>query len=119
MVGAYNPDTGAEIWKVTYGDGYSVVPRPVTAHGMVYFSSGFDRPTALAVKLGGRGDVTESHLAWRITKGAPHTPSMLVAGEELYMVSDGGIASCFYAVFDGRINRFDDFNAGERAFVCR
>ncbi len=94
MVGAYNPDTGAEIWKVTYGDGYSVVPRPVTAHGMVYFSSGFDKATALAVKLGGRGDVTESHLAWRIIKGAPHTPSMLAVGDELYMVSDGGIGSC-------------------------
>ena len=94
MIGAYNPDTGAEIWKVTYGDGYSVVPRPVTAHGMVYFSSGFDKATALAVKLGGRGDVTESHLAWRIIKGAPHTPSMLAVGDELYMVSDGGIGSC-------------------------
>ena len=94
MVGAYNPDTGAEIWKVTYGDGYSVVPRPVTAHGMVYFSSGFDKATALAVKLGGRGDVTKSHLVWRIVKGAPHTPSMLAVGEELYMVSDGGIGSC-------------------------
>jgi outer membrane protein assembly factor BamB len=97
MVGAYNPDTGAEIWKVTYGDGYSVVPRPVTAHGMVYFSSGFDKATALAVKLGGHGDVTKSHLAWRITKGAPHTPSMLTSGDELYMVSDGGIGSCVNA----------------------
>ena len=93
MVGAYNPDTGAEIWKATY-DGYSVVPRPVTGHGMVFFSSGFDRATVLAVKLGGRGDITESHLAWRKTTGAPHTPSMLVVDDELYFVSDGGIASC-------------------------
>ena len=94
MVGAYNPDTGAEIWKVTYGDGYSVVPRPVTAHGMIFLGSGFDKATALAVKLGGRGDVTKSHLVWRIIKGAPHTPSMLTVGDELYMVSDGGIGSC-------------------------
>lgn len=93
MVGAYHPDTGAEIWKVTFS-GYSVVPRPVTAHGLVFFSSGFDRATAIAVKLGGRGDVTESHVAWTANKGAPHTPSMLTVGNELYMVSDGGIASC-------------------------
>ena len=96
MVGAYNPANGDEIWRATY-DGYSVVPRPVIAHGMVFFSSGFDRATAMAVKLGGKGDVTESHVAWVGRKGAPHTPSMIATGNELYMVSDGGIASCLDA----------------------
>jgi len=114
MIGAYNPDTGQEIWKATYGDGYSVVPRPVTAHGMVFFGSGFDRATALAVRLGGRGDVTESHLAWRVTKGAPHTPSMLVTGEELYMVSDGGIASCVDAK-TGKIHWSERLGGGHSA----
>jgi len=93
MIGAYDHDNGKEIWRVAY-NGYSVVPRPVSGHGMVFFSSGFDRPTAMAVKLGGQGDVTASHLTWTIKKGAPHTPSMLIDGDELYMVSDGGIASC-------------------------
>ena len=111
MVGAYNPDTGTEIWKVTYGDGYSVVPRPVTAHGMVFFSSGFDRAAALAVKLGGRGDVTKSHLAWRINKGAPKTPSMLVAGDELYMISDSGFASCVDAR-SGKIHWYERLGGG-------
>ena len=96
MIGAYDPDTGREIWKATFS-GYSVIPRPVVGHGMVYFSSGFDRATAIAVKLGGKGDVTESHAGWTLAKGAPHTPSMLLLGDELYMVSDGGIASCVEA----------------------
>ena len=96
MIGAYHPDTGKEIWRVTY-KGYSVVPRPVAGHGMVFFSTGFDRATAMAVKLGGKGDVTKTHVAWTLAKGAPHTPSMLLAGDELYMVSDGGIASCVEA----------------------
>ena len=96
MIGAYDPDTGREIWKATFS-GYSVIPRPVVGHGMVYFSSGFDRATAIAVKLGGKGDVTESHAGWTLAKGAPHTPSMLLVGDELYMVSDGGIASCVEA----------------------
>jgi outer membrane protein assembly factor BamB len=96
MIGAYDPDTGREIWKATFS-GYSVIPRPVVGHGMVYFSSGFDRATAIAVKLGGKGDVTESHAGWTLSKGAPHTPSMLLLGDELYMVSDGGIASCVEA----------------------
>jgi len=93
MIGGYDHDNGKEIWRVTY-NGYSVVPRPVTGHGMVFFSSGFDRPIAMAVKLGGQGDVTKTHLKWTLNKGVPHTPSMLLDGDELYMVSDGGIASC-------------------------
>ena len=48
----------------------------------------------MAVQLGGKGDVTETHVKWVLPKGAPHTPSMVFTGNELYMVSDGGIASC-------------------------
>ena len=82
MIGAYDPTNGKEIWRTTY-DGYSVVPRPVVGHGMVFFSTGFDRAKAMAVKLGGKGDVTETHTKWILPKGAPHTPSMLLSGEEL------------------------------------
>jgi outer membrane protein assembly factor BamB len=91
---AFDPDTGRELWRVRYGEGYSVVPRPVFGHGLVFVSSGFDRPSVLAIRPDGRGDVTESHVAWTLNKGAPNTPSLLLAGDELYMVSDGGIASC-------------------------
>ena len=93
---AYDPATGREIWRHRY-DGYSVVPRPVYGHGLVYLSSGFDRPTFYAIKPTGRGDVTDTHLAWSFTKGAPHTPSPLLVGDEVYLVSDGGIASCLDA----------------------
>jgi outer membrane protein assembly factor BamB len=93
MIGAYHPDTGKEIWKATF-DGYSVIPRPVVGHGMVFFSTGFDRAKAMAVLLGGNGDVTDTHGAWILAKGAPHTSSMLLVGGDLFMVSDGGIASC-------------------------
>ena len=93
VVGAFDPATGAEIWRCTY-DGYSVVPRPVYGHGLLFIGTGFDRATAIAVRPGGTGDVTKTHLAWTTTKRAPHTPSMLVVGDELYMVSDSGFASC-------------------------
>ena len=93
MIGAYDPANGKEIWRATY-DGYSVVPRPVIGHGMVFFSTGFDRAKTMAVELGGKGDVTETHVKWILPKGAPHTPSMILTGNELFMVSDGGIASC-------------------------
>lgn len=95
LVGAYDPKTGKELWRARYGEGYSVVPRPVFAHGLLFVSSAFDRPEVFAVKPeGAQGDVTDTHVAWSLKKGAPNTPSMLVVGEELYFVSDGGIASC-------------------------
>jgi outer membrane protein assembly factor BamB len=89
---AYDAD-GKEVWRVAY-DGYSVIPRPVFGHRMVFLSSGYDSPTALAIKVDGTGDVTKTHVAWTLTKGAPHTPSMLLVGDELYMVSDRGVATC-------------------------
>jgi outer membrane protein assembly factor BamB len=91
---AYNPRTGEEIWSVRYGKGYSNVPRPVFGHGLVFICSGFDQPALLAVRPEGKGDVTETHVAWIAKRGAPLTPSPLLAGDELYFVSDGGIATC-------------------------
>lgn len=96
MVAAYDPATGDEVWKVRYG-GYSVIPRPAFGHGMVFLSTGYDRPEFLAVAADGKGDVTATHVKWRLTKGAPHTPSPLLAGDELYLVADDGVASCIDA----------------------
>jgi len=94
QVQSLDPATGRVLWSAKYPNGYSVVPRPVYGHGMVFFSSGFDRPVFLAVKADGKGDVTETHIAWRLEKGAPLDPSPLLIGDELYLVSDQGVASC-------------------------
>jgi outer membrane protein assembly factor BamB len=88
---AYEPDTGREIWRVSYGDGFSNVPRPVFGQGLVYIATGFQTPTLIAVRPDGRGDVTRTHLAWTITRGAPYTPSPLLVGNDLYFVSDTGV----------------------------
>jgi outer membrane protein assembly factor BamB len=96
QVTAFDPKTGNPIWTVTY-DGYSVIPRPVYGHGMVFLSTGYNSPSLLAIKPDGTGDVTKTHVAWTARKGAPHTPSPLLVGDELYMVSDGGVASCLDA----------------------
>lgn len=97
VVQALDPRDGSEIWHVLYGSGYSVVPRPVCAHGMVFLSSGYDQPVGYAIKVGGRGDVTESHVAWTASKHVPRNPSMLAVGDELYMLDDGGFLSCMDA----------------------
>ena len=95
FVGAYNPANGSELWRVRYGEGYSVVPRPVYAHGLLFLSSGFDSAVLYAIKPeGAKGDVTETAVAWKQRTGAPKTPSTLVVGDELYYVSDEGSATC-------------------------
>lgn len=94
---AYDPGTGREIWRVDYPGGYSVIPRPVHAAGLVFVSSGYDKPSLYAIDPLGRGNVTETHVRWKLDRGAPHTPSVLVVGDELYCVSDGGVAACFDA----------------------
>ena len=91
---AYDPQTGREIWRVSYGDGFSNVPRPVFSHGLVFIGTGFQEPSMLAVRPTGTGDVTNTHVAYTIERGAPFTPSPLIVGDEFYMVSDIGVASC-------------------------
>jgi len=90
---AYDPLTGQEIWRVSYGDGFSNVPRPVFGQGLVFIATGFQTPALMAVRPDGKGDVTRTHVAWTITRGAPYTPSPLLVGNDLYYVSDTGVLS--------------------------
>lgn len=95
FVGAYNPITGSELWRVNYGEGYSVIPRPVFADGLLFIGTGYDAPTLLAINPSkASGDATSTAIAWRINKGAPNTPSVVVHNGYLFFVSDAGIASC-------------------------
>ncbi|MEQ1852728.1 MAG: PQQ-binding-like beta-propeller repeat protein [Chthoniobacteraceae bacterium] len=92
---AYDPATGRELWKVAYGrTGFSISPRPVTGHGMIFMSTAFMKPEILAVKYEG---VPAAEIAWRYSKGAPNIPSPLLVGDELYFVSDGGFLTCLDA----------------------
>jgi outer membrane protein assembly factor BamB len=93
---AYDLATGAEIWRVR-ARGWSVVPQPLVHAGLAIYNHDYDHPELMAVRLGGAGDVTESHVAWRRQRGAPSTPTPLLVGEEIYTVSDNGVASCFDA----------------------
>ena len=84
---AYDPQTGKELWRVSYGDGFSNVPRPVYGHGLVFIATGFQEPSLLAVRPDGSGDVTRSHLAWMLTRAAPpariRTPALSAPRRDL------------------------------------
>ena len=96
---AYDPESGKEIWRVAYPqeDGFSNVPQPVYGHGLIYITTGFQQPVLLAVRVDGEGDVTKTHIAWTLRRGVPYTPSPLLVGEELYIVSDIGVATALDA----------------------
>jgi outer membrane protein assembly factor BamB len=96
VVSAFDPEDGKEIWRMRY-NGYSLIPRPVYGHGLLFICTGYDRPSLLAIRPDGKGDTTDTHVVWKMSKAAPHTPSPLLVGEELYTISDNGVASCLKA----------------------
>jgi outer membrane protein assembly factor BamB len=98
-VTAYDATNGREVWRMNFADGtadigFSNVARPVVGHGLAFISSGYGQTTLLAIRLGGTGDVTKTHVAWSTARGAPYTSSPLIVGDELYFVSDIGVATC-------------------------
>lgn len=95
-VHAYDPDTGRELWTCR-GNLYEVVPTPVVGHGLVFCSSGRAGPT-LAIRPGGLGDVTDTHVAWQSPRGSPFVPSPLLYGDYLYLVNDmTSVSTCLEA----------------------
>jgi outer membrane protein assembly factor BamB len=85
-VQAYDPATGKELWSCQ-GNTFEVIPTPVVGHGMVFCSSGRAGPT-LAIRPGGKGDVTSTHVTWQTPKGSPFVPSALLYRDILYLVND-------------------------------
>ena len=86
VVSAYDPNTGGLLWTAT-GNKFEVIPTPTVGQGLVFCSSGRSGST-LAIRPGGKGDITETHIVWKSPKGAPFVPSTIVVGDQLYMVND-------------------------------
>ena len=95
-VRSYDPTTGEELWNCG-GNLFEVIPTPAVGHGLIFCSSGRAGPT-LAIRPGGQGDVTDTHVAWKTTRGSPFVPSPLVYGDYLYLVNDmSSIITCLNA----------------------
>jgi outer membrane protein assembly factor BamB len=97
---SYDPDTGKELWRVTY-TGFSNVPRPLFANGLVYVSSGYFTHEMMAIRPDGQGDVTATHVAWRFKKNTPNVPSSVLVNGLMFLVSDQGTATCLDAKTGG------------------
>jgi outer membrane protein assembly factor BamB len=93
----YDPATGKELWRIDEPSAFSSSTRPVVGHGLIFYPSGFPTGQLLAVRPDGQGDVTSTHVAWRVTRGVPNKPSLLLSGDLLFMIGDAGIAQCLDA----------------------
>jgi outer membrane protein assembly factor BamB len=94
---AYDPATGRELW---HADGVQSHPIPsyVAGHGLVFATAGSQAKRALAIRLGGSGDLTNSAAVfWRYNKGTAYVPSPILHGDYLYLMTDTGIMTCLDA----------------------
>jgi outer membrane protein assembly factor BamB len=94
-VRAYDPQNGKELWRVAGLTGW-VAPSPVFGLGLIFGTSGKNGPV-LAVRPGGRGDVTVTHVAWKHENLGPYVCSPLLHGDYLYVHNELGILTCFEA----------------------
>jgi outer membrane protein assembly factor BamB len=92
----YEPATGRELWQVRHAN-HSSASRPVFHQGMAFFNIGYSHAELWAVKAGGNGDVSASHVPWKNSKSVPNRASPVIVEGLLYMVSDKGVATCLEA----------------------
>jgi outer membrane protein assembly factor BamB len=93
QVNAFDPLTGAELWHVRYS-GWSEVPVPVVDRDRLYAVTDFSRPQLWAVRADGHGDVTNSHVQWKMMRQIGASASPVLADGKLYVVTDQGVVSC-------------------------
>lgn len=91
-IAAYEPAGGRELWRIRHGNGFSIGSVPVSDGSGIYFSTGCMKPSLLAVRADGAGDVV-----WRSEKGVPVMSSPLLAEGRITTVSDEGVATCVMA----------------------
>lgn len=93
---SYHPKSGKELWRVRHR-GFSIAPRPVFGHGMVFTIIDRDNPELWAIRADGDNDVTDSHVQWTESKSMPPRCSPLLVGDLLFTVNRRGIATCLEA----------------------
>jgi outer membrane protein assembly factor BamB len=95
-VASYDPLTGKQHWVID-GPTEQFVAGVVQAQGVLFATGGYPEMHVLGIDPSGSGNVTDTHIRWRDHRGASYVPSPVAHDEWFFIVSDGGIASCFEA----------------------
>lgn len=89
----FDPDTGKNLWYCGTGLGNNIAPSVVLGEGMAFVFGGFPNTGSVAVRLGGSGNITETHLVWRGESGS-YVPTPVYVDGRLHWVDDNGFAVC-------------------------
>ena len=92
---AYQPKTGEPLWTIHHG-GMNAAGRPLFGNGLLYITTADGPNPLIAVRPEGKGDIT-ANIVWRTNKSVPKRPSQILIGDLLFMMNDGGVASCLDA----------------------
>ncbi len=92
----YSPDTGSELWRVEYPD-WSGAPRPVFDQGLAFIVTGLVRKELWAVKTDGRGDITDTGVAWKLKTRIGKYASPLLVDGLVYTAAEESFLSCVEA----------------------
>jgi len=94
---AFDPEGGAQLWRADTGINWYMCPTPVAQDGIVYSIGGRNPNGGLAIRAGGRGDITGSHVVWKVNKGS-NVPSPILHGGHLYWAHESlGVVYCVNA----------------------
>jgi hypothetical protein len=99
-----NPETGKLSWYADTELSGNVAPSPVAHDGIVYFMGGFPGQQTVAIRAGGKGDVTKGHVLWS-SRISSYVPSPVLCDGNLYWVNDMGLATCVEAATGKSIYR--------------
>ena len=91
---SYDPATGKELWKCKGVESHAI-PTPVVSGDIAIFSAGSQAKRAMAIRLGGSGDITDSpNILWKYAKGTAYVPSPILYGDYVYLMTDAGLLTC-------------------------
>ena len=93
----YDPATGTELWRAK-GLESNTIAAPLVGHGLVIVSAGYPTKKVIAIRPGGKGDVSGSdRIAWTYDKGTAYVPSPILYGDYVYLITDAGLLTCLDA----------------------
>ena len=101
-VAGFNPDTGARIWYYNEANSFPV-PAAVYENGVIYLNRGYRSSPYMAIKPGGKGDISSTHVLWRQATSGPYVPSIIQYQGLVYMATDQGIVSAIDASTGERV----------------
>ena len=115
QVWALNPDTGKTRWYADTGLPGTLTPVVNASDGLVFVTGGYPKQGTVAIRGGGKGNVTASNVVWQ-SETASYVPSPILYNKNLYVVSDQGFATCLDTKTGKTLHheRLPGFTAGGR-----